>query len=124
MPHFNPQWLNRPHKRDNPERRLQVQCCIYLYSLGWISGIVKNIGSPNKFGGHILDRYQMRGTPDIIAFSPDKKVMLAIEAKIKNNPQSDFQKMWQENFHLPPSRIYAIIRSRQELEDVIKGLTK
>lgn len=106
---------NRPKKHDNPETHLRRQVIIYLRSKSHIAGKVNVIGTPLKGGGFIASPDLMRGLPDIISFGPDK-TMYAWECKIGNNPQSDYQKAFQENFHYPPSRIYMVVRSIEDVQ--------
>jgi len=103
-------------KRDNPEGRIVLQILKYLHLKGHYCGKVKTKGSFIKQGRFILDRYQMTGLPDIFSFSPDS-IFYAIECKAGKNNMSDNQVKFSEVFHLPPTRIFILAYS---LEDVMK----
>ncbi len=111
-------WLNRPHKRGNPEACLVRAILIYLKSRDWIAGKVKVRGFKTE-RGWINDPLMLTGLPDIFAFNDETKVMLGIEAKINNNFQTENQKVFQQLFHFPPSRIYAVIHSLEELQKIV-----
>jgi len=119
MRHFNPQWLNRPRKKNNPETHLRRQALIYLRLKGHFAGKINVIGTPTGRGGFIASPDLMRGLPDIFSFSPDK-IMYAWELKIGKNPQSEYQKTFQRYFHNPPARQYFVIYSLEELQEIIK----
>lgn len=121
MRKFNPEWLNRPRKRGNPENQLVLQILHYLKAVGLIAGKVKVKGSFSKRGAFIFDPYLMTGLPDIFAFDEKNKVMYGVECKVGNNTQSANQKTFQELFHNPPERVYLVAYS---LEDVKKTLSK
>jgi len=110
---------NRPKKKDNPETHLRRQALIYLRSKGHIAGKVNVIGTPLKGGGFIASPDLMRGLPDIFSFASDK-TMYGWECKVGKNPLSDYQKAFRENFHLPPFRVYCIIRSLEDIQKIIK----
>jgi len=114
------EWFKRPRKRDNPENHLRLQILIYLKSCGLSAGKVKTTGAPRPGGGFIFDPYTWRGLPDIIAFDDDKKIMYAIECKIGDNKQSEYQKAFQQVFHAPPGRIYLVAYSLEEIKQTIK----
>jgi len=109
---------NRPKKKDNLETHLRRQVIIYLRSKGHIAGKINVIGTPLKGGGFIASPDLMRGLPDIFSFAPDK-TMYAWECKIGKNPQSVFQRGFENEFHLPPHRIYAVIHSIEEAEKIL-----
>jgi len=116
---MNPAWLQRPRKRGNPENHLRYQCLIYLKAKGFYCGKVKTTGARVE-GRWMKDPLLLRGLPDIFAIDPQTKIFYAIECKIGKNPQSTFQKEFQRNFHFPTSRIYLIIRTLEELQEIIK----
>lgn len=84
-------------------------------------GKVKVKGTLNRQGRFILDRELMKGLPDAFAF--DGPVMYAIETKIKGNYQTPEQKDFERLFHSPPSRIYILAYSWEDVEGAI-GLRK
>lgn len=116
---FNQEWLNRPRKKNNPETHLRRQVITYLRLKGHIAGKINVIGTPTGKGGFIASPDLMRGLPDVISFAPDK-TMYAWELKIGKNILSDYQRAFQENFHLPPTRQYCVIHSLEELQGIIK----
>ncbi len=93
MRRFNPQWLNRPRKRGNPEGRLVLSIIKYLRCRGFFAGKIKAKGGFKASGGWIRDLYQAEGLPDIIAFTPS---LIFIEAKSKVGVQSVPQKTFQD----------------------------
>lgn len=120
MRRFNPEWLNRPRKRGSPENHLVLQILHYLKARGLVAGKVKVKGSFSKRGAFILDPYLMTGLPDIFAFDTNNKVMYGIEAKVGSNSQSANQKSFQELFHNPPSRVYLVVYSLEDIQQAIK----
>jgi hypothetical protein len=123
MRKFNPQWLNKPRKYNNPEARLLLSILKYLHLSGWYCGKVKVKGSFLKQGNFIMDRYLMKGLPDAFAFNKNG-VMLAIETKVHPNNLTPEQEKFKEHFHYPPERLYFTIYSLEELEKIIINLDK
>ena len=119
MRQFNPQWRNRPRKRNNPEVQLVRHIIYELRNRGYVAGKVKTTGAPIN-GRFIKDLLLMKGLPDIFAFNLNTKVMLGIEAKAGSNKQTDDQLIFGAHFHNPPSRIYLVIRSIEDLIEAIK----
>lgn len=108
-------------RRKQPEAHLLLQIIKLLRLKGLIVGKVKVKGTSNRQGNFILDPYLMKGLPDAFAF--DKTVMYAIETKIKGNPQTTEQKAFERLFHNPPTRIYILAYSWEDVECII-GKTK
>ena len=79
-------------KRDQPEKRIQLQIIKYLKMKGYACGKIKTVGARrgNKF---LSDPYHFRGLPDLIAFTP---ALVFIEVKAGKNKQSPAQKDFQE----------------------------
>jgi hypothetical protein len=122
MRRFNPEWLNRPRKRDNPENHLVLQIIHYLRTCGLTCGKIKTQGSPKVGGGFLFDPYRITGLPDILASDRrnGKNILYALECKIGKNKQSPNQQNFQEIFHYPPSRQYLVIYSLEEIQEIIK----
>lgn len=102
-----------------PEGVLVKQIIWELRSRGLKAGKVKVMGVRNANGSYRNDKYLFLGLPDIVAFDEKNKIMYAIEAKSGYNKQSDEQKEFQRLFHCPPSRIYAVIYSIDELDTLM-----
>lgn len=90
---FNPEWLNRPRKRGNPEAHLVLQIIKYITLKGGWARKIKTKGSFTKQGSFIFDRYAAKGIPDILYFYNGK--MGWIEAKSKSGRQSPEQQTFQ-----------------------------
>lgn len=88
---------------------------------GLIVGKVKVKGTSNRQGRFILDPYLMKGLPDAFAFAGP--VMYAIETKVPGNHQTPDQKEFERLFHSPPTRIYVLAYSWEDVEKALK-LTK
>ena len=115
-------FYNRPQKRAQPEAHLVLQILKYLALRGIVAGKAKVKGGILSRGkGFFLDPYLLKGLPDIFAFNQNTKVMYGIECKVKGNKQTLSQKFFERFFHYPPTRIYIIAYS---LEDVEKALMK
>lgn len=114
----------RPRKRQAPEGHLVLQCLHYLKARGYTAGKIKVQGSPLPGGrGFLFDPYRMTGLPDIFAFKQGGTwydIMYGIECKNGKNTQTDNQLAFQKLFHFPPSRVYLVIRSLDELVSVVK----
>ena len=108
-------------KRGNPEAHLLLQCLKFLAISGWYCGKIKVKGSFTKQGAFIFDRYLMRGLPDALAFK--NGVILAIETKVGKNILTPEQQIFKQQFHLLPTRIYAEIRTFEELEKILKEIS-
>lgn len=104
-------------RRKQPEAHLLLQIIKLLRLKGLIVGKVKVKGTSNRQGNFILDPYLMKGLPDAFAFSGP--AMYAIETKIKGNAQTPDQKEFEKVFHAPPSRIYILAYSWEDVERVI-----
>ena len=104
-------------RRKQPEAHLLLLIIKLLRLHGLKVGKVKVKGTQSPRGNFILDPYLMRGLPDAIAF--DKDVMYAIETKVKGNSQTPDQKEFEKLFHYPPSRIYILAYSWEDVESVI-----
>lgn len=115
---YNPEFLQRPRKRGNPEAHLLLQCLKYLDVSGWHCGKVKVKGSFSKQGHFIIDRYLMRGLPDAFAFK--NGIMLAIETKIHSNKITPEQEIFKTHFHSPPTRVYLTVYSLDDLISAVK----
>jgi hypothetical protein len=118
---FNPEFLNKIHKRGNPEAHLLLQCLKFLDLSGWYCGKVKVKGSFSSKGHFIMDRYLMRGLPDLFAFK--NGIMIAGETKIHPNKITPEQEIFKKHFHNPPYRIYLVIYSLEELQKEIENKT-
>jgi len=80
-------------KRQQPERRIQLQILKYLRMKGFAVGKIKTTGARRgKF--FILDPYQFKGVADLLAFTP---ALTFIEIKAGKNvlspDQITFQKL-------------------------------
>lgn len=113
---FNPEFLNRPRKHNNPETHLVRQCIISLRARGIEAAKIKTHGVYDKqTKGYRLDRLAWVGVPDIMAFIPQ---LIFLECKVTSG-QSPHQKHFQElcnKANIP----YYIIRSLEELQKIIK----
>ena len=114
MRRFNPQWLNRPRKRDNPEGRLVRQILIYLHARGYAAGKLKTMGV-KRGNAYCFDPYQWRGVPDLLVFTP---ALVFIECKSPTGTQSSEQKIFQEYCNTA-NLTYILARN---LSDVEKAL--
>jgi hypothetical protein len=115
MPHFNPDFLNRPRKHNNPEGHIQLQILHWAKARGYNIGKIKNKGSRigNKF---IQDPYAFLGLPDLILFTPK---MYFIEVKSPQGKQSLHQVKFQElcrQANIP----YILAHSLEDVISVIK----
>lgn len=114
-PHL--EW-NRPKKKDNPEGRLTLQCIKILRLKGYEAYKIKTQGSPKVGGGFLFDRYRLTGLGDILAWKTREQLFM-FECKVNSNEQTSNQ-IFVENFwHYPPTRIYKVIRSLEELQKII-----
>jgi hypothetical protein len=116
MPKFNPEWLNRPRKRGNPEGQLQLQIIHYYKAKGYIIGKIKNKGSRlgNRF---IQDPYAFLGLPDLLLFTSNK--MFFIEVKAPQGKQSEYQTAFQNycnNANIP----YILAYSLEDVQEIVK----
>ncbi len=111
---YNPEFLNRPRKRQSPEANLVRQIIIYLKARGFVAGKIKTMGVRR---GHAFcfDPYLWRGCPDILAFIPQ---LIFIEAKSLSGRQSDEQRAFQ-NYCNIANIPYYLIHSLEELQKVI-----
>lgn len=119
MRNFNPEWLNRNRKRDNPESAIQLQIIHYLKRIGAVVGKTKTMGV-KRGKAYCFDIYTMRGKSDLEAFY--KGVMYCIEVKapgkkiIENSDQDSYRSF----FHSPPSRIFIEADCLDDVLSVIK----
>lgn len=100
MPHFHPDFLNRPRKKNNPETHLVRQIIGYLRLKGYQAGKLKTHGVFDKAtGGYRSDPLVFLGVPDIIAFCPELYFfeVKILPNKIKpNTPQEYFRQYCKE----------------------------
>ena len=109
MRRFNPQWLNKPRKKDNLERRLQLSIIKYLKARGYAVGKIKSFGLKNR-----LDIYMWRGLPDLLIFTPK---LYFLEIKANKNTLSPAQKDFQylcNKANIP----YIVVRSIKDVESI------
>ena len=109
---MNPEWLNRPRKRGNPEAHIVLQIIKYITLKGGWAKKIKTKGSFTKQGSFIFDRYAAKGVPDILYFY--NGTMGWIEAKATGT-QSPEQKQFQE-LCISTNTPYFLVHS---LDDVI-----
>ena len=81
MTRFNPEWLPRPRKKNNPETHLVRQIITYIKARGHAAGKIKTMGV-KRGKAFCFDPYLWRGCPDILAFIPQ---LIFIEAKVWPN---------------------------------------
>jgi len=113
---FNPDFLNRPHKKGNPEGQLQLQIIHYCKARGYIIGKIKNKGS--RLGNHFIqDPYTFLGLPDLLLFTSNR--MFFIEVKTPKNKQSEYQIFFQ-NHCIKANIPYILARSLEDVISVIK----
>ena len=119
MPSFNPQWLQRPRKKDNPEGRTQLQILKYLKAIGAVVGKTKTVGI-KRGKNYCFDPYTMRGKADLECFW--KGVMYAIEVKApgKSIKEDSDQDKYRNVFHCPPSRIFIEADCLEKVMSIIK----
>src|SRR3990167_52678 len=89
---YNPRFLQRPRKRDNPEKQTQLAIIHYCKARGFVVGKTKTQGARvgNRF---IFDIYTFRGFPDLCIFTPK---FYFCEVKSATGTQSEEQKKFQE----------------------------
>lgn len=113
---FNPEFLNQPHKRGNPEAQIQLQIIHYCKAKGYVIGKIKNKGSRlgNRF---IQDPYAFLGLPDLLLFANNK--MFFIEVKSPKGLQSEHQVLFNDLCN-KAGIIYILAHSLEEIQAVIK----
>jgi len=111
---FNPEFLNRPRKKNNPETHLVRQCIIYLRAKGFQTGKIKTHGVYDKVAkAYRADPLAWVGVPDILLFMPG---LAFIECKVTSG-QSPTQKQFQANC-IAANIPYYIIHSIEKLEEM------
>jgi len=117
---FNPEFLNRPRKRDNPEGRTQLQIIHYLNSIGAVVGKTRTMGV-KRGNSYCYDRYTMRGKADLECFH--KGIMYAIEVKApgKSIEEKSDQDIYRSLFHSPPSRIFIEADGLSDVQKIIQN---
>ena len=118
---FNPDFLNRPRKKQSPENHLVLQCIHYLRARGYEAYKIKTQGTPYK-GRFLFDPYRLTGLGDLLAWKTPEQLIMC-ECKINRNKQTTNQIFVQSFWHYPPTRIYAVINSLEELQKIIKENT-
>lgn len=116
MRHFNPEWLNRPRKKDNPEGRLQLQIIKYLKIMGAVVGKTKTHGV-REGRAYRFDIYTFRGFPDLCCFY--KQRMYFIEVKPPAGKQSPEQQQFEllcKEANIP----YILARDLETIQEIIK----
>ena len=98
------------------EKVIQLQILHYLKAIGAYGGKTKTMGV-KRGRAFCFDPYLLTGKNDVEAFY--KGVMYAIEVKSEKGKLSDRQKIYRDNFHKPPDRIYIEAHSLQDVMDVI-----
>ena len=79
-------------RRDQPEKRIQLQIIQYLKLKGFAVGKIKTTGA-RRGDTFLKDIYHFRGLPDLIAFTP---ALVFIEVKAPGGRLSPVQKDFQE----------------------------
>lgn len=105
-------------KRRNEEGRLQLAILKYLRMKGYPAGKIKTKGSFSKQGNFILDRYQWKGLPDILAFIPR---ILFLEVKFGKGRQSDPQLAFQE-FCDKAGILYRVVTSLDDVAGILRHI--
>ncbi|RKY32380.1 MAG: hypothetical protein DRP74_02595 [Candidatus Omnitrophota bacterium] len=93
MRKFNPEWLNKPRKRGNPEGVIQRQILGYLKPICQAVGKTKTMGV-RRGKAFCYDPFTFRGFPDITFFK-DNKIGF-IEVKSATGRQTKEQRHFQE----------------------------
>ena len=117
MRHFNPDFLNRPRKRNNPEGILQLQIIRYCKARGFIIGKIKNKGSRigNRF---IFDPYAFLGLPDLLLFANNKMYFVEVKSP-EGGQQSEYQIAFQ-NYCIKANIPYILVRDISDIEKIVK----
>lgn len=113
---FNKEFLNRPHKKGNPEGAIQLQILHYLKALGATVGKTKTMGV-KRGRSYCFDPYTFLGYPDLTCFY--KSRLYFIEVKSPQGIQSEYQKSFQElcdKANIP----YILAYSLEDIITVIK----
>lgn len=112
---YNPDFLNRPHKRGNPEGQLQLQIIHYCKARGYIIGKTKTTGI-KRGRAFCFDPYTFRGFPDLTCFCPQ---LIFIEVKSRKGEQTPEQMDFQE-FCNKANIPYILARDLSDIEKYIK----
>lgn len=113
---YNPEFMNRRRKRDNPEGRLQLQIIHYLKACGFVVGKTKTTGI-RRGQAFCFDPYTFRGFPDLCCFARNK--LIFIEVKAPSGTQSQEQRNFQELCN-SANITYILARSLEDITSLIK----
>ena len=116
MPHFNPQWLQRPRKKDNPEGRIALQILKYLRAIGAVAGKTKTMGV-RRGNFYSRDPYLFLGFPDITFFYNNR--LYFCEVKSPTGQMSEHQKSFQE-YCIKSNIPYILAKSLEDIISIIK----
>jgi hypothetical protein len=111
-----PDFLNKPHKRGNPEGQMQLQIIHYCRVRGYKIGKTKTTGI-KRGRSFCFDPYTFRGFPDLTCFANNKLYFIEVKSpKGEQTPeQMDF-----EGFCKQANIPYILARNLEDVQEIIK----